>query len=77
MFFKYRSCACDDTLENCFCQISSYSHAYASLIYEKIKGQVAPILYWENKTYKLKKSIKLPIENTEKAIGKTAFQLST
>ena len=76
MFFKYRSCACDDTLENCFFQISSYSHAYASLIYEKTKGQVAPILCWENKTYKLKKSIKLPTENAENAIGKTAFQLS-
>ena len=48
MFFKYRSC--DDTQENCFFQISSYSRAYARIIYEKKKGQVAliPLLEKQN-----------------------------
>ena len=38
--------SCDNTLykmnilENCFFQISSYSHAYVGMIYEKTKGQV-------------------------------------
>ena len=38
LFFQYRSC--DNTLENCSTQISSYSLAYLRIIYEKTKGQV-------------------------------------
>ena len=35
---------CDNTLENCFIQISSYSHAYVHIIYEKTKGQIIIII---------------------------------
>ena len=38
LFSQYRSC--DNTLENCFSQISSYSRAYLRIIYEKTNGQV-------------------------------------
>ena len=31
---------CDNTLENCFIQISSYSHAHVHKLYEKTKGQI-------------------------------------
>ena len=40
LFSQYRSC--DNTLENCFSQISSYSRAYLRVIYEKTNGQVLP-----------------------------------
>ena len=40
LFSQYRSC--DNTLENCFSQISSYSRAYLRIIYEKTNGQVLP-----------------------------------
>ena len=52
--------SCDNTLykmnilENCFFQISSYSHAYVGIIYEKTKGQVPLGPLSENKAYKLK-----------------------
>ena len=38
LFSQYSSC--DNTLENCFSQISSCSLAYLPVIYEKTKGQV-------------------------------------
>ena len=38
LFSQYRSC--DNTLEKCFFQISSYSRAYLRIIHEKTKGQV-------------------------------------
>ena len=38
LFSQYMSC--DNTLENCFFQISSYSRAYLRVIYEKTMGQV-------------------------------------
>ena len=53
--------SCDNTLykmnilENCFFQISSYSHAYVGIIYEKTKGQVPLGPLAETKTYKLKR----------------------
>ena len=40
LFSQYRSC--DNTLENCSSQISSYSRAYLCVIYEKTNGQVPP-----------------------------------
>ena len=40
LFSQYRSC--DNTLENCFSQISSCSRAYLRVIYEKTKSQVPP-----------------------------------
>ena len=36
LFSQYR--LCDDTLEHCFFQISSYSQANLRIIYEKTKG---------------------------------------
>ena len=53
--------SCDNTLykmnilENCFFQMSSYSHAYVGIIYEKTKGQVPLGPLSETKTYKLKR----------------------
>ena len=38
LFSQYRSC--DNTLGNCFFQISSYSRAYVCIIYDKTKGQI-------------------------------------
>ena len=38
LFSQYRSC--DNSLENCFFQFSSYSRAYLRVIYEKTKIQV-------------------------------------
>ena len=38
LFYQYRSC--DNTLENCFFQISFYSRAYVRIIYEKTKCHV-------------------------------------
>ena len=38
LFSQYMSC--ENTLENCFFQISSYSRAYLRVIYEKTMGQV-------------------------------------
>ena len=48
LFSQYRSC--DNTLENCFFQISFYSLAYVRIIYEKTKVQVplGPLLGKEN-----------------------------
>ena len=44
LHFLFTQCrSCDDTLENRFFQILSYSHAYVCIIYEKIKGQIALI----------------------------------
>ena len=43
----------DNTLENCFVQIVSYSCAYVRIIYEKTKGQIPPRPSLGNKTYKL------------------------
>ena len=47
-FSQYRSC--DNTLENCFVQISSYSRAYLRINYEKTKGEVplGPLLGKQN-----------------------------
>ena len=55
LFSQYRSC--DNTLGNCFCQISSYSRAYLVIIYKKTKGQIplGPLL--GKQMYKLKRSI--------------------
>ena len=39
--------------QNLFFKNASYSGAYVRILYEKTKGQI----YWENKTYQLKKSI--------------------
>ena len=56
LFSQYRSC--DNTLENCLFQIySSYSCAYVRIIYEQQRVKFLSDLYWENKTYKLKRSI--------------------
>ena len=56
LFSQYRSC--DNILENCFFQIySSYSCAYVRIIYEKKRVKFLWDLYWENKIYKLKRSI--------------------
>ena len=48
LFSQYNSC--DNTLENCFFQISCYSRAYVRIIYEKTKGQVplGPLLGIQN-----------------------------
>ena len=48
LFSQYSSC--DNTLENCFFQISCYSRAYVRIIYEKTKGQVSlgPLLGKQN-----------------------------
>ena len=48
LFSQYRSC--DNTLENCFFQISSHSLANVCIIYEKTKGQVplGPLLGKQN-----------------------------
>ena len=48
LFLQYRSC--DNTLEDCFFQISSYSHSYARITYEKTKGEVpvGPLLGKQN-----------------------------
>ena len=48
---------CDKSLENCFFQILSYSSAYKRIIYEKTEGHILCERHWENKTYKLKRSI--------------------
>ena len=53
LFSQYRSC--DNTLENCFCQISSCLRAYVRTKRQSVKFPCD--LYWENKTYKLKRSI--------------------
>ena len=45
----------DVTLGNCFFQLSSYARAYVCITYEKTKASRG--LKWENKTYKLKRSI--------------------
>ena len=41
--------SCDNTLKNCFFQISSYPCAYGRIIYNKTKGQVLMDLYWKKK----------------------------
>ena len=48
LFYQYRSR--DNTLENCFFQISFCSRAYVRIIYEKRKGQVPlkPLLGKQN-----------------------------
>ena len=48
LFLQYRSC--DNTLEDCFFQISSYSHTYGRITYEKTKGEVplGPLLGKQN-----------------------------
>ena len=48
LFYLCRSC--DNTLENCFFQISFYSRAYLRIIYEKTKGPVplGPLLGKQN-----------------------------
>ena len=53
LFSQYRSC--DNTLENCFFQISSCSRAYVRTKRQSVKFPWD--LYWEIKTYKLKRSI--------------------
>ena len=52
LFSQYRSC--DNTLGNCFFQISFYSLAYVRIIYEKTNGQVplGPLLGKQNKQAK-------------------------
>ena len=72
LFDQYRSC--DDTLEKCFFQISYYSRAYVSIIYEKQKGQIPPgTSIGGNKTYKLKRSIRLRQEEWEQPRPQGAF----
>ena len=58
LFLQYRSC--DNTLEDCLFQISSYSHSYARITYEKTKVEVplGPLLRKQNKK---KRSINLCI----------------
>ena len=48
LFSQNRSC--DNTLENCFFQIPSYSRAYVRIIQEKTKSQVplGPLLGKQN-----------------------------
>ena len=49
LFSQYSSC--DNTLENCFFQISSYSPAYQRKIYEKtLRAKFPWDLYWENQS---------------------------
>ena len=54
--------SCDNTQGNCFFQISSYSHAYLRIIYERTKGQVplGPLLGKQNIQAK---EVYLPTEN--------------
>ena len=52
-----KTLSCDKSLENCFFQILSYSSAYKRIIYEKTEGHILCERHWENKTYKLKRSI--------------------
>ena len=56
LFSLYRSC--DNTLKYCFVQILSYSRAYLCIICKKTKGKFPRNLYWENKKYKVNRSIK-------------------
>ena len=53
LFSQYRSCK--NSLENCFFQISSCSRAYVRTKRQSVKFPCD--LYWENKTYKLQRSI--------------------
>ena len=53
LFSQHKSS--DNTLENCFFQISSCSRAYVRTKRQSVKFPWD--LYWENKTYKLKRSI--------------------
>ena len=48
LFSQYRSC--DNTLENCFFQITPYPRAYLRIIYEETKGQVllGPLMRKQN-----------------------------
>ena len=48
LFSQYRSC--DNTLGNCFFQITPYSRAYLRIIYEETKGQVplGPLMRKQN-----------------------------
>ena len=48
LFTQYRSC--DNTLENCFFQITSYLRAYLRIIYKEETGQVplGPLLEKQN-----------------------------
>ena len=61
LFSQYRSF--DDTLENCFFQILSYSRAYLCVMYEKTKGKVplGPLFGKQNiqakEAYTFKRSI--------------------
>ena len=49
----------NNTLENSFIQMLSYSHADVCIIHEETKGATSlqTLKNWENKTYKLKRSI--------------------
>ena len=66
LFSQYRSC--DNTLENCFFQISSCSRAYVC----RHKNKFPWDLYWENKPYKLKRSIpRNPVQQENRGGGVT------
>ena len=65
LFSQYRSC--DNTLENCFFQISSCSRAYVRTKRQSVKFPWD--LYWENKTYKLKRSIpRNPVQHENQGV---------
>ena len=58
LFSHFR--ARDDTTENCFFQMSSYAGANVCIICNRpkqIPWRISRGLNWENKTYKLKRSI--------------------
>ena len=66
LFSQYRSC--DNSLENCFFQISSCSRAYVRTKRQSVKFPWD--LYWEKKTYKLKRSIpRNPVQHENRAGG--------
>ena len=66
LFSQYRSC--ENSLENCFFQISSCSRAYVRTKRQSVKFPCD--LYWENKTYKLQRSIpRNPVQHEDPGGG--------
>ena len=72
LFSQYRSW--DNTLENCFFHISSCSCAYVLTKRQSVKFPCD--LYWENKTYKLKRSIpRNPVQHgNPRVLNKCSFE---
>ena len=61
LYILFSQCrSCDVTLESCFFEFASCSRAYIRIIYEKTRQTLLGTshdLHWENKIYKLKRSI--------------------